>query len=128
MRTAVLVSGSREWTNHAVVHERLRRYPAGTILIHGDARGLDRMAAMVGRKLGFNIHSVPYFGDLGLDGGHERNRCMFGGLLNFRRFGFQIFVEAFPLKPTGGTRRMIALVETYNTRAPLPVPLWVYAA
>lgn len=81
---------------------------------------------MVGRSLKFNIHSIPYFGDLGLAGGHERNRCMFGDLLNKRRFGFAIFVEAFPLKPTGGTQGLIALVENYNTRTPLEVPLWKY--
>ena len=126
MRTAILASGSREWTDMAVVCSRLNQYPAGTILIHGDARGLDRIAASVGRTRRFNIHAMPYFRDLGLAGGQERNRCMFGALLNLQRFGFDVFAETFPLRPVGGTQNMIALIKTYNTRSAKPVPLWVF--
>ena len=121
-----MVTGLREWTNKRVMWDRLRQYPPDTILIHGAACGADLMAVRCGEVLGFNIHSHPYYGDLGKAGGEERNRCMFGALLNQRRFGFHIFVEAFPLRPAGGTRNMIKLVKKYNERTPVNVPLWVY--
>jgi hypothetical protein len=45
----VLVCGSRRFTNpfrvSLSIHERLRKLPAGTLIIHGDASGADRMAA-----------------------------------------------------------------------------------
>lgn len=128
MRTAVLVSGSREWTDRSTIYERLSRYPQGrgTILIHGDAMGADIIAGMCGGSLSFCVHRHPYYGDKGKAGGEWRNRCMFGALLNQRRFGFDCYVETFPLKPFGGTRNMIKLVRAYNEKTPDPLPLYVY--
>jgi len=53
---------------------------------------------------------------------------MFGMLLNYRRFGFDCYVETFPLKPIGGTRNMIKLVRSYNEKMPDPLPLYIYEA
>lgn len=114
-RTAVLITASREWTDHARMFERLKRYPKGTILIHGGARGGDLIAASIGRQLGFTIHEYPYFGDLGNAGGHARNRCMFAVLLMIMKHGFDCYVEAFPKGESRGTRGMISHVRAYNS-------------
>lgn len=98
--------------------ERLKRYPKGTILIHGGARGGDRIAASIGRQLGFIIHEYPYFGDLGKRGGHARNSCMFHVLLILRKHGFDCYVEAFPKGESPGTRGMIEAVDIYNDTNP----------
>lgn len=124
----MLVSGSREWTSEVIIKARLMRYPIGTILIHGAAKGADRIAGRIGRQLGFIIHEHPYYGDLDTAGGEVRNRCMFGALLNQRRFGCDCYVETFPLKPTGGTRNMIKGVKAFNMKADLPLPLYIYEA
>jgi hypothetical protein len=113
-RTALLITASREWTDRARMFERLKRYPKGTILIHGGARGGDLMAASIGRQLGFIIHEYPYFGDLENAGGHARNRCMFAVLLTQQQHGFDCYVEAFPKGKSSGTRGMISHVKTNN--------------
>lgn len=123
-RTAVLITASREWTDHALMFERLKRYPKGTILIHGGARGGDRIAASIGRQFGFIIHEDPYFGDLGNAGGHARNRCMFDVLLTRQKHGFDCYLEAFPKGLSSGTRGMIDHVKRYNSNdnwTPIPI-------
>lgn len=55
----ILVSGSRNWLAQKPIEAVLRRFPAGTILVHGDARGVDRIAADVGRRLGFIVRPYP---------------------------------------------------------------------
>lgn len=123
-RTSVLITASREWTNRAVMFDRLKRYPKGTILIHGGARGGDRIAASIGRSLGFIIHEYPYFGDLEKRGGHVRNDCMLHVLIDHRNFGFDIYVEAFPTPESKGTRDMIDIVRKINAPSAVkPIPL-----
>lgn len=126
MRTAVLVSGSRDWMGVDVVYRRLKQHPSGTILIHGDARGLDKIAGTVGQELGFIVHRFPYFSDLGSAGGPVRNNCMFDQLLNFQRYGFDCHFEAFPLPSGRGTQQLVDHVRRHNLRADKPIPLWVY--
>ncbi len=113
-RTAVLVTGSRDWTDWSVIANRLKRYPKGTILIHGGARGADTMAGCIAAAMGFVVHVYPYFSDLEHDGGKERNSCMLDALLNLKRYGFDCYVEAFPTASSRGTRNMIKLVKDTN--------------
>lgn len=134
MRHAVLLSGSRKWSNAALIERRLRQYPAGTILIHGDCVGADRIADSIGRALRFHIHAYPYFHDLDLPGGPYkggpiRNECMFDHLLVNRRYGYLCHFEAFPLPDSKGTVRLINHVERYNKRAPASefIPYYVAA-
>jgi hypothetical protein len=71
----ILVSGSRDWPEskdgRATVHSAVLTaadnmahptvdgaWPTVT-LVHGDARGLDRMAAQVGRELGMQVEGHP---------------------------------------------------------------------
>lgn len=55
----ILVTGSREWTDRTAIERELKRFPAGTILVHGGARGADSIADEIGRKLGFVVRPYP---------------------------------------------------------------------
>lgn len=55
----VLISGSREWVEQLPIERELRKLPPGTVLIHGDCPGVDRIAADVGRRLGFVVRGYP---------------------------------------------------------------------
>jgi hypothetical protein len=51
----VLVCGSRTWHRGDVIRRMLRQLPRGTIVMHGGARGADRMAGAVATQLGFPV-------------------------------------------------------------------------
>ena len=55
MNHVLLVCGSTEWWDWKPIWTSLRRFPPGTILRHGNARGADRMAGHVGERLGFVV-------------------------------------------------------------------------
>ena len=55
----VLVFGSRNWLNQKAVEKVLRGLPPGTVVIEGDARGVDRIAGFVARLLGFTVRVYP---------------------------------------------------------------------
>ena len=128
-RTAVLVTGSRDWLNYDPVRDRLRRYPVGTVLIHGNCgkveyangfegvveyRGADKIAHDIGQDMGFICWPLPYFSDLGTRGGPKRNECMFDVLLALRLAGHACFVEGFPIGESKGTRGCLRIAERYN--------------
>lgn len=135
-RTAVLVTGSRDWADAAAIRDRLRLYPAGTILLHGDCGrlgwhdgrraiiGADWIARDIARPGEFICWPLPYFEDLGRRGGPARNQALFDVLLTLRAAGFQCFVEAFPLGKSPGTRGMLRIVKNYNDAAPYGDGTW----
>ena len=55
----VLVCGSRSWTNAETIRRRLAKFPRGTEIIHGNARGADKLAAIVANGLGFTVTAFP---------------------------------------------------------------------
>src|SRR3990167_4440494 len=56
----ILVCGSREWTNEAMIRQALTRFsPKTTTVIHGAARGADRIAGKVANELGFIVRAFP---------------------------------------------------------------------
>lgn len=55
----ILVSGSRKWVEQAPVERVLRRFPPGTILVHGAAPGADNIAGYVGKRFGFIVRAYP---------------------------------------------------------------------
>lgn len=57
----VLVCGSRSWNDADAIRERLAQLPRGARIIHGGARGADRIAATVARSLG--IPETAYLPD-----------------------------------------------------------------
>lgn len=55
----ILCTGDREWSDESIVRMVLARLPAGTILVHGDARGLDTIAGRIGKTLDFIVRPYP---------------------------------------------------------------------
>jgi hypothetical protein len=51
----VLVTGDRLWTDRAMIEAELSKFPSGTIIIHGGARGADTIAGEVAQALGFVV-------------------------------------------------------------------------
>lgn len=59
-KTIIVVSGDRNWTDISRVEKTLKRFDAKScVLIHGDCRGLDKMAGSVAAKLGFEVRTFP---------------------------------------------------------------------
>ena len=55
----LLVTGSRNWKDRKAIRDVLMRFSTGTILIHGDCHGADKMAAAIGQQLGFDVRPYP---------------------------------------------------------------------
>ena len=56
----ILCCGDRNWTCYATIHSRLTQYRNTDVtIIHGNARGADRIAAKAGIDLGLSIKSFP---------------------------------------------------------------------
>jgi hypothetical protein len=73
----ILVTGSREWCDEALVRRHLARYPKETVLVHGDAHGADRIAAKIAKSLGFIVRPYPAAWEtLGRAAGGVRNQEM----------------------------------------------------
>src|SRR5262245_14640856 len=55
----VLVTGTREWTDRVPIERELACLVAGSVVIHGAARGVDRLAGEVAAALGFEVIACP---------------------------------------------------------------------
>jgi len=105
----VIVTGSREWTDREAIYQRLKRYRQRTILLHGDngnetgSVGADRIAASVGRELGFQVVGHPYFTDAGKAGGPLRNALLVALGAAYQKALYSVCVEAFPMPASRGT-------------------------
>lgn len=55
----VLVSGDRNWISQKPIEDRLKLLPPGTIIVHGDAAGVDSIAGYVAKILGFEVRAYP---------------------------------------------------------------------
>lgn len=73
----VLVCGGREWRNRVAIRDRLSKLPPGTVVIHGAARGVDRIAGEEAKSLGMMVHEFPaQWGKFGRAAGMIRNQRM----------------------------------------------------
>ena len=86
---AVLVCGSRDWTDEDAVREQLERAVARfggerLVVIAGGARGADRMAEACARGLGLAVEVYPARWDRhGRSAGYRRNVRMLDRLADF---------------------------------------------
>ena len=55
----VLVTGDRNWTKISPIRRELKKLPENTIIIHGAAHGVDEIADLVAKSLGFERKSYP---------------------------------------------------------------------
>lgn len=53
----VIVTGATKWTDAEAIRRELATLPSKTIVIHGDAPGVDALAGEVARELGFLVEA-----------------------------------------------------------------------
>lgn len=109
----VICCGSREWTNREAIANRLFDLPTDTVIVHGCAKGADRIAGEEGAKLGLLIEEHPadweYYGKRA---GFLRNRRM-------AEIGADLCL-AFWDGRSSGTAMMVDLAEKHG------IPLELY--
>lgn len=112
-KIAVLVTGGRDFSDRTAVRLKLDEYPEGTLVIHGDAKGADKLAGEEAADLAMGVVKVPYFGHLGRRGGPVRNATMMALLLGLRELGWETHVEAFHdnIAESKGTAGMVRLAR-----------------
>lgn len=106
MKTIVWVTGGTTYTNFRKVKSELSKFPSGTVVIHGDARGADTLADKAALELAFLRIRVPYHGPAGKAGGPIRNKLMAEVVSGLIGVGYNAHVLAF-----GGDRGTDGSVE-----------------
>ncbi len=77
MAEAVLITGSRDFPDLSIVAEEMHALPKGTLVVVGDARGVDFAAASAARAAGLEVEVHPAQWKLhGKGAGPIRNRVM----------------------------------------------------
>jgi hypothetical protein len=116
----VLICGSRDWTDSAIIAKRIGELPDDSIVIHGGAEGADRQADEAAKLRGLHTAIVyPRWrvrGEFRRNAGHRRNSAMLDLAPDL--------VIAFSLGTSGtqgtidGARRRGVPVEVVGTEAP----------
>ena len=57
--TRILICGDRHWKDYMTIDTFVKNLPAGTVIIQGMCRGVDRMAKRAGHKYGFTVKDYP---------------------------------------------------------------------
>jgi hypothetical protein len=98
IKDIVLVTGDREWgtmDEENVIREALNELLVPSLIIHGDARGADKMAASVGIELGHYVSIFPaLWGRDGKPAGPLRNKVMVE-IANVLMLDYFVHVYAF---------------------------------
>lgn len=104
----ILCCGDRWWTDKKLIHDVLAQLSDDTVIIHGDCRGADRIAAMVGQELGLEIVAYPAKWDrYGRGAGPIRNQQMLTDGRPDKVYAFHDNLEK-----SKGTRDMIERANT----------------
>ncbi len=73
----VIVCGSRDWTNREAIADRLFDLPTDSVIVHGAAKGADKIAGQEAEKLGLLVEQHPADWDYyGKRAGFVRNERM----------------------------------------------------
>lgn len=110
---AIIICGNRDVSNQAypLIYQWMRdNLVKGTLVISGDAPGVDTLAADAAIALSLPLARVPYFSHLGRAGGPARNKTMATILAGLRALGWQVKVVGFgyDFGPGRGTSDMLA--------------------
>lgn len=75
----VLICGDRNWNDSdTMISEMMSLPPECDTIIHGDARGADKMAGIIGEELGYHVIAVPAdWNKYHRAAGPIRNRAMY---------------------------------------------------
>ena len=107
----ILITGSREWTDREAIRRALIEagqsagvHPQAVTVVHGGARGADRIAAELAREFGCNVEvHVADWDQHGKAAGHRRNAEMVAASADV--------CLAFPMGESRGTRGCMRLAE-----------------
>lgn len=78
----VLVTGDRHWKDYNIIYRELSKFPPGTILVHGNAKGADSLADIAGERLKLDVKPFPAKWHIyGRGAGPIRNTEMLGWVL-----------------------------------------------
>lgn len=126
---AVIVCGSRNWTDAEVIRadlDRLTQRYEDILVIEGGAPGADRIAgewcevgAVLPCRLVLHQQIPADWEKHGKAAGPIRNQQMLERLLRFQEEGWDVAVWAYPLPDSRGTKDMI------NRAWGAGVPVWV---
>jgi hypothetical protein len=94
-RWAIWITGSRSWSDADSIRAVLGRFPAGSLVLHGDDLGADRLADVVARGLQMPTAKVPYIEWMGPTGGGARNKLIGELLAGLKTQGWSTLVLAF---------------------------------
>lgn len=112
----ILITGSRDYTDRDTIRQALMRagrdarvHPQSVTVVHGGARGADRIAGELAREFGcmVEVHRADW-DRYGKAAGHRRNAEMVA-------LGADVCL-AFPLGESRGTRGCVALAEKAGIR------------
>ena len=110
----VLITGSREFTKQKMVEDELLNIPTPAFILHGGARGADRLAAEAIHTIdGLTEIRMQYLNYHGKKGGYLRNKKMLEVMEVFRAQGFECWALAFHddiKNPSPGTSGMVRLM------------------
>ena len=111
----VLICGDRNWNNFEKIKEVLDILPADTIIIHGDARGADKIAGQLAKERGLEV--IPYPADW------DKYKKAAGPIRNMQMLkeGKPELVIAFheDITKSKGTKHMVSIA----TKAGVPVEI-----
>lgn len=114
----VLCCGDRWWSDRKFIFDVLSTLPEDTVIIHGNCRGADRMAAAAARKLKLQIISFPAKWRLyGKSAGPIRNEQMINEGLPDKVYAFHDNLDQ-----SRGTRDMIERAESVG----IPVTVFTH--
>ena len=73
----ILICGDRNWRRMDVIERELKKFPPGTVVIHGAAKGADTLGGFVADRLGFKVLAFPAKWNIyGRGAGPVRNQQM----------------------------------------------------
>lgn len=111
---ALLACGDRWWPSPSSVARVIEGSQFDT-LIHGDARGADKLSGAVAERMIRSVEVFPALWDTyGLRAGRVRNEAMLDRLLQFRSIGWDVGVIAFHNDLAGsskGTKHMVQIAK-----------------
>lgn len=111
----ILITGARDWTDAVAIKNVLEPYKnKRVLLIHGDCRGVDKLAGNAAKDLGFSLSVKPAnWTKYGRAAGPIRNKEMVNEALAYQKAGISTIVLAFhdDLSTSKGTKQCVGQAE-----------------
>ncbi|CAB1129567.1 conserved protein of unknown function [Candidatus Hydrogenisulfobacillus filiaventi] len=106
----MLICGSRTWTDRALMAAVIARIPPGSPVVHGGARGADRMADALARARGLAVEVYPAdWARYGMAAGPLRDLAMLAR-------GVDVVLAFRAPGPSPGTDHMIRIARAAGVR------------